>query len=92
MGNYLNSRKRYMLYRSEVLGDYFVDKSLLLQELFPLVERGNQYICITRPRRCGKTVMANMLGAFFSKGFDSHDVFDRLRIHACEGQDKKKGW
>ena len=85
MGNYLNSRKRYMLYRSEVLGDCFVDKSLLLQELFPLVERGNQYICITRPRRFGKTVMANMLGAFFSKGFDSHDVFDRLRIHACEG-------
>ena len=41
MGNYLNSRKRYMLYRSEVLGDYFVDKSLLIQELFPLVERGN---------------------------------------------------
>ena len=40
----------------------------------------NCHICITRPRRFGKTVMANMIGAFFGKGADSRDVFSGLRI------------
>ena len=33
----------------------------MLGELFPLVDdTGNNYICITRPRRFGKAVMANI--------------------------------
>ena len=44
---------------------YFIDKTNMLAELFPLVQEGNHFLCITRPRRFGKTVMANMIGAFF---------------------------
>ena len=65
VGVYLNSKKGYTLYTSEVQQPYFVDKSKMLQELFPLVSSGNKHICITRPRRFGKTVMANMIDAFF---------------------------
>lgn len=43
---------------------YFVDKSLLIGELIPRIETNANYICITRPRRFGKTVAANMLAAF----------------------------
>lgn len=60
MGFYLNSAAPYFLYKSEVSSPYFVDKSQLLEELFPFVEQGNKHVCITRPRRFGKTVMANM--------------------------------
>lgn len=28
---------------------------------------GQRYICITRPRRFGKTVIANMIAAYFGK-------------------------
>jgi hypothetical protein len=35
---------------------------------------------MTRPRRFGKTIMANMLASYFSKGFDSRDIFDNLEI------------
>ena len=35
MGAYLNSQTPYTLYQSESRSPYFVDKTMLLQELFP---------------------------------------------------------
>lgn len=84
MGFYLNSAAPYFLYKSEASSPYFVDKSQLLEELFPFVEQGNKHVCITRPRRFGKTVMANMIGAFFEKGIDSHEAFDLLKISGSD--------
>ena len=63
---------------------YFVDKTLLLEELIPLLCQEQRFVCITRPRRFGKTVMANMIGAFFQKGADSCDIFDNLLIAGKE--------
>lgn len=80
MGYYLNSSKMFSLYESEVRKPYFVDKSKILNELVPLVEQGNNHICITRPRRFGKSVMAAMIGAFFSRGCESGEIFDSLNI------------
>ena len=80
MGTYLNSITPYTLYKSESLSPYFVDKTLMLSELFPYVSAGNRHICITRPRRFGKTIMANMISSFFQKASDSSEVFDSLTI------------
>ncbi|MCD8009698.1 MAG: ATP-binding protein [Lachnospiraceae bacterium] len=80
MGYYLNSNKICSLYESETRKPYFVDKTDMLLELIPLVEEGNNHICITRPRRFGKSVMAAMIGAYFCKGFDSSRIFDSLKI------------
>lgn len=80
MGTYMNSITPYTLYKSESLSPYFVDKTLMLRELFPYVSAGNRHICITRPRRFGKTIMANMISSFFQKASDSSDVFDSLAI------------
>ncbi len=38
-----------------------------------------KYICITRPRRFGKTTAANMIVSFFGKGADSSSMFGSLR-------------
>ena len=73
MGIYLNSLAAYTLYKNESKKTYFVDKTSILEE-------GNHYICITRPRRFGKTVTANLIASFFSKGCDASDVFDRLKV------------
>ena len=80
MGRYLNSSTPYALYQGEANQPYFVDKSLLLTELFPVLDAGNQHVCITRPRRFGKTIMANMIAAFLSKKVDSDSIFGRLKI------------
>ena len=98
MGFYLNSKKPGILFQEEVLSTYFVDKTEILEELIPLVElkrnakeisgpnrgKGHKYVCITRPRRFGKTVMANMISSYFGKGKDSHDTFAGLKISQCE--------
>ena len=90
MGTYLNSITPCTLYKSESLSPYFVDKTLMLRELFPYVSAGNRHICITRPRRFGKTIMANMISSFFQKASDSSDVFDSLTISQVDDYRKYK--
>ena len=82
MGVYLNSTSPFYLYKSETKKTYFIDKSLLLEQLFPLVKTGNSHICITRPRRFGKTIMANMIGTFFGKGCSADTIFNGSKIAA----------
>lgn len=88
MGIYVNSKNAYALYKKEMAKPYFVDKTVLLKELFPLVEEGSHYLCITRPRRFGKTVMANMVASFFSKGHRANDVFQNLQIYQDKDYEK----
>ncbi|MDE7313512.1 MAG: ATP-binding protein [Eubacterium sp.] len=92
MGFYLNSKKPGLLFGECATATYFVDKSAILKDLIPLVEsvqpseqasaplrgKGDKYICITRPRRFGKTVMANMISSYFGKGADHSKLFDTL--------------
>lgn len=85
MAMYLNTSDAFALYSSQAKSPYFVDKTKMLLELIPLAGQGNQHICITRPRRFGKTVMANMVGAFFGKGTDSSGLFDSLQIAGEKG-------
>ncbi len=61
---------------------YYVDKTDILADLVPLVEgKGQRYVAITtRPRRFGKTVMANMIVSYFGRGIDSQREFDALRV------------
>lgn len=62
----------------------YTNKSAMLKELVPMLSGEPPYICITRPRRFGKTVAANMIASFLGNAVDSQDVFERLEI----GQDK----
>lgn len=78
--NYLNNNIGDTLYCETAASPFFADKTALLTELIPLIGSQSKYICITRPRRFGKTVMANMIGAFFGKGADSSDIFGKLEI------------
>lgn len=81
MGNYLNSPAAYMACEEIVRNPYFVDKSDVLEEIITLGTEHNKYICITRPRRFGKTVIANMLAAFLSRANAGKNLFDPLKIH-----------
>ena len=80
MGRYLNSSTSYVLYKGQTEQSYFVDKTQMLSELFPFLDSGNTHICITRPRRFGKTVMTNMITAFLGKKQDSDSIFKLLKI------------
>ncbi len=80
MGNYLDSRASFTAYSEVYKSPYFVDKSAILEKLIPRIGISEKYVCITRPRRFGKSVTANMVAAFFSRGCDSREIFDNLKI------------
>ena len=63
MGMFLNSIAPLEAYKLVVTSLYFVDKSALIEELIPALDMERRYICITRPRRFGKTVIATMIAA-----------------------------
>lgn len=85
MGTYLNSVAPYEAYKDIAGTRFFVDKTDLIGEIISAaVTDGQRYFCITRPRRFGKTVMANMLGAFFGKAADAEAVFRSLKIAGCD--------
>ena len=90
MGFYLNSKKASLLYQDESKAAYFVDKTDILDDMVSLVEEkeGNKYICIARPRRFGKSVMASMIASYFGKGRDSRAVFDRLSVSSRSWYEK----
>ena len=78
MGTYLNPGNENF---REITGmDIYVDKSMLLKITNGMLGRANKYICMSRPRRFGKTIAGNMIAAYYSKGCDSKEIFDRLKI------------
>lgn len=81
MGMFLNSIIPYEGYKEIVRSRFFVDKSSLIDEIISaVIMDGQRYFCITRPRRFGKSVMANMIGAFFGRTEDDPDIFGNLKI------------
>lgn len=78
--NYLNTNLNYLKFEKVLKSEIYVDKSLLIEKLNKIIGTNDCNICITRPRRFGKTINANMLGAYYTKGFNSHELFDNLKI------------
>ncbi|MBO5277890.1 MAG: AAA family ATPase [Lachnospiraceae bacterium] len=77
---YLNTDVPYMTYKEAVNSEIYVDKSLMIEKISRVFRTNGKYICITRPRRFGKTINASMLGAYYTEGIDSGSLFDNLKI------------
>jgi len=65
-----------------------LDKSLLIEKVWNDAKYSNQYICMSRPRRFGKSTDAAILSAFFSKGCDFHSLFKDLKVAGWDGYKK----
>lgn len=78
MGIYLNPQNT--LFQNMVNSEIYVDHSLLIADTNKIINTENNKLCISRPRRFGKSTDANMLVAYYSKGCDSSSIFDNLKI------------
>ena len=76
----LNTKSALILYKELLNSEYFVDKSDIIAKISKRVRTNTKYVCITKPRRFGKTSILNMLGAYFCRAYDSKALFDRLKI------------
>ena len=60
--------------------DIFVDKTDFIAKMSENINKNKRFFAVTRPRRFGKTVTADMLLAYYSKKYDGHKIFDNLKI------------
>lgn len=78
MGVYLNPNSDgfSMSLRSEI----YVDKSLLITNTNAVLSTQQRYMCVSRPRRFGKSMAADMLAAYYTCGEDTDALFKDLKI------------
>ena len=86
MGRFINPG--YEAFEMSRNFDCFVDKSLLLSELNKLVNKEKRFVCVSRPRRFGKTIMAQLISTYYSRGCDSRAVFEGLEFGKTENFDQ----
>lgn len=60
--------------------EIYIDKTGLLEYTNKIMNTLQGYVCNSRPRRFGKSITANMLTAYYSKGCNSQDLFANLAI------------
>ena len=78
MPKYLNKEKN--LFQESLDSFIYVDKSPLIEILNKCIKTKQKYFCLCRPRRFGKSVTAQMLCSYYSRGEDSSSQFDSLKI------------
>lgn len=78
MGIYLNPKNTN--FSETVSRSIYIDKTMMLSVLNEIMRTGNKFVCVSRPRRFGKTIAGNMISAYFSKGCDSRDLFAPFKI------------
>ena len=78
MGIYLNPEN--VDFQEVLNSKIYVDKSELIQYTNSVLRTTQKYICVSRPRRFGKSMAANMLASYYEKEENSDDLFGGLRI------------
>ena len=78
MGSYLNPGNNK--FKRAVNSDIYVDKTGLIKYTNSIVDTLQSCVCVSRPRRFGKSMAADMLTAYYSKGCDSRELFSGLEI------------
>ena len=86
MGIYLNQNN--IMFQEVINSEIYIDKTMLIGELNRMICTSDKYVCISRPRRFGKSMAANMLTAYYSRGCDSREMFENLKISKADSFEK----
>lgn len=78
MGSYFNPDNEK--FKMDINADIYLDKTGLIQYCNKVMSTPQRFICMSRPRRFGKSVTANMLAAYYSRGCDSRELFSDYEI------------
>lgn len=84
MGTYVNPGNT--AFREAVNSKIYIDKSELTLYTNSVLNTKQKNLCVSRPRRFGKSMAADMLTAYYSKGCDSAKLF------SCMKAEKKKSF
>ncbi len=86
MGIYLNPNAE--AFKEDKNTDIYIDKSLVLIELNKLLGSREKFVCMSRARRFGKSMVGNMISAYYSKGCDTKEIFSKMKIGGVPGYEE----
>lgn len=89
MGTYLNPGKA--AYQMAVNSEIYIDKTEMIQYINSVVNTQQRFVSVSRPRRFGKTIAANMLCAYYDREADSHKLFESHTVAGTSGWDEYQG-
>ncbi|MCI8282107.1 MAG: AAA family ATPase [Lachnospiraceae bacterium] len=78
MGRYLNVTTKG--FRESVQSEIYVDKTGVIALLNQMIDTEQKYVCVSRPRRFGKSMTIKMLSAYYNEEAQSGELFDNLII------------
>ena len=78
MGMYLNPGKQS--YQMAVNSEIFVDKTEMIEYLNSVINTQQRFVSVSRPRRFGKTMAADMICAYYDRETDSREFFSQRRL------------
>lgn len=79
MGLYLNPGNES--FRQSVTDEIYIDKTAMISLINKKLNKSRtKYVCVSRPRRFGKSMAADMLVAYYGKGCDSRELFEGKKI------------
>jgi transposase-like protein len=81
MGVYVNPGNQAF---RRIAGDNYVDKTELIRLINARVGGDESLVCISRPRRFGKSYAAKMLTAYYDCSCDSYKLFADKKIAHSE--------
>ncbi|SFQ25353.1 PD-(D/E)XK nuclease superfamily protein [Butyrivibrio proteoclasticus] len=90
MGQYLNPGNT--AYEEAVNSQIFIDKSEIILFLNSITRTNQKYVSVSRPRRFGKTMAADMVCAYYDRSVDNRELFGKLKLASADQAEKKAEW
>lgn len=78
MGSYLNPGSKG--FEESIRSEIYVDKTELIEKINAILNTRQKFVCVSRPRRFGKSMVEDMLVAYYERDEDSSKLFDKLII------------
>ena len=82
MGSYLNPGNKG--FQESLNSEIYVDKTGLIEKTNAVLDTRQKFLCVSRPRRFGKSMAADMLAAYYERGEDADLLFRSLKISKAE--------
>lgn len=78
MGIYVNPGN--VSFGKAIKSKIYIDKTELIKVINDRIDTSDCFMCVSRPRRFGKSMAADMLVAYYSRGCNSHILFKGKKI------------
>ncbi len=78
MGIYLNPGSKG--FKESIHSAIYVDKTGLIAKTNQVINTRQKYLCVSRPRRFGKSMAADMLAAYYGCGEDARELFEPFAV------------